>query len=193
MRIVELGAGASGFQFMLSQLGVEVISVDPLENPSDSVDWVFTNRGFDHLNSVFGGKVKFIRNRIERAGLPEASVDCVFAISVLEHVPEEGIGSLVREVARILRPGGVLVATIDLFLDLWPFTEKKTNQFGSNISVRNLVEISGLQLMRGNRDELCGFDEFVPERIASRARGGEFYVSNGVACQGVVLVKREAE
>jgi len=192
MQVIELGAGASGFQFMLSQQGLDVTSVDPLENPSGDVEWRFSSDGFDHLNAAFGGNVRFIRERIENAGIRDGTVDRVFAISVIEHVPESAIGSLVQGVSRALKPGGLLVATIDLFLDLQPFTEVEANQYGRNISVRSLVDQSGLELVGGQREELCGFEEFVPTRISGRARHGEFYVSNNVACQAIVLRKPES-
>ncbi len=47
-----------------------------------------------------------------RSGLPDASVDLVYSNSVLEHVPREGIAALMRETARILRPGGLAVHSV---------------------------------------------------------------------------------
>jgi SAM-dependent methyltransferase len=39
--------------------------------------------------------------------LPDASVDVVFAICVVHHVPPARWGSFAAEMARVLRPGGV--------------------------------------------------------------------------------------
>jgi SAM-dependent methyltransferase len=39
-------------------------------------------------------------------GLPERSVDIAFSNSVLEHVPPDVIADLMREIKRVLRPGG---------------------------------------------------------------------------------------
>lgn len=43
------------------------------------------------------------------SGLPAAAFDCIVAVEVLEHVEEDAL--FVREVARVLRPGGVFLMT----------------------------------------------------------------------------------
>jgi SAM-dependent methyltransferase len=40
------------------------------------------------------------------------SFDKVFSISVLEHIPDDGDGLALREIARVLRPGGVVALTV---------------------------------------------------------------------------------
>lgn len=42
----------------------------------------------------------------------DRTFDRVFSISVLEHIPDDGDSLAVREIARVLRPGGVLALTV---------------------------------------------------------------------------------
>ncbi|AFZ23241.1 methyltransferase family protein [Cylindrospermum stagnale PCC 7417] len=187
MRVVEVGAGASGFQFALAQAGLDVTSVDPLINPSESVDWIFSKDDFYHLNQSFGGKVKFIQDFLQNAKLESNQYDRVFSVSAIEHIPSQEIGSLVKEIGRILKPGGLFLATIDLFLDCYPFTNQVSNQYGSNISISSLVEESGLKLKIGNPSELYGYPEFDYNLILNRL--DEFLVVNKVLTQCIVLEK----
>lgn len=48
--------------------------------------------------------------------IPDSSFDIVFSISVVEHVPRNGISGFFRDIARIMRPGGRMVHLIDTYL-----------------------------------------------------------------------------
>jgi SAM-dependent methyltransferase len=187
MRVVDIGAGASGFQFVLAESDISVVSVDPLENPSETVDWLFTPQDFQRINRAFGARVQVIRDYLENAKLESDNYDRVFAISVLEHIPECSVFSLMKEIRRILKPGGLCVATVDLFLDCYPFTENITNQYGRNISVHRLVEESGLALKSGDRCQLYGYREFDKNEVLRRRE--EFLTWNNVMSQCFVLEK----
>ena len=52
-----------------------------------------------------------------RLPLRSDSIDCVVALEVVEHFADD-VGVL-REAARILRPGGVLIASVPAFMALW--------------------------------------------------------------------------
>src|SRR5439155_12736711 len=95
--------------------------------------WPVDEATFRTLNRAFGTTVELRRTFLEDAGIENDSVDRVFCISTLEHVPDDGIASIVSEIHRILRPGGQCVLTVDLFFDLAPFTDRETNQSGRNV------------------------------------------------------------
>lgn len=187
MKIIDLGAGASGLQFVMAETGAAVTTVDPLINPDDGLDWVFTDVEYHKLNRAFGNKVQFVRKFLEEAGLPENGYDRVVACSVIEHIPQEPAVSLMREVGRVLKPGGRFIATIDLFLDTAPFTDKPRNMWGTNVSVRALVEASGLRIVVGNKAELYGYPEFDPAAI--KRNRDRYLVVNDVLTQCIVLEK----
>lgn len=48
---------------------------------------------------------------------PDDSFDRVFSISVIEHIPEDGDSHAMREIARVLRPGGLLTLTVPFAAD----------------------------------------------------------------------------
>lgn len=48
--------------------------------------------------------------------LPDAYFDVAFSISVIEHVPAQALDGFWRDHARVLKPGGLAVHTIDLYL-----------------------------------------------------------------------------
>jgi hypothetical protein len=128
--------------------------------------------------------------KIEDADVAASSVDTLYSISTLEHLPEESLESLAKSIHRVLKPAGRAVITIDLFLDLHPFSARESNDWGSNISVRDFVEMTGLELVAGDPSELNGFAEFEPREVLGML--AEFYVGRGypVLAQALVLEKR---
>ena len=57
--------------------------------------------------------------------------------------------------------------TVDLFMNLEPFCDRKANEWGSNASIAWIEELVGYEMVAGDRSELCGFPEFSTERILS--------------------------
>ena len=76
---------------------------------------------------------------------------------------------------RLLVPGGLLVLTIDLFLNLAPFCSRAANVWGTNMSVAWIEEILGYPMVAGDRRELNGYPEFSTDDVLSRLE--EFAIS----------------
>lgn len=159
MHVLDLGGGLSGFQFVLSKLGCHVVNVDPGSNDHE-FGCHCENEAMNRLNKCFGTKVRLINKKIIDADLFENSFDRVFSISVIEHIPEEELPETVSRIFELLKPGGLFVVTLDLFLNVRPFSSRTENRFGSNINVRRLVEAAPFELVVGNTRELYGYDEF---------------------------------
>lgn len=184
---VDLGASLSGLQFALAKAGVAVLNVDPGE--SAVMGWPLDGSTFAALNRAFGTSVELRPCFIENAGIRSDSVDRVFCISTLEHVPDGAIESLLAEIRRILRPGGRCVLTVDLFFDLAPFTDKLTNDSGRNVDIAWLVSTSGLELVQGVTSELCGFPDFRPRDILAGLSRFLYSVRVPALAQTLVLQK----
>jgi SAM-dependent methyltransferase len=167
MRSLDIGGSLAGFQFVLAKLGLEVHNCDPGES-AHGLGWPVRPATFAKLNARFGTTVTLHNCFLEDARFPDGHFDRVFSISTIEHIPENELPGLVREVARILRPGGRFVATIDLFLDIAPFADPVSNRWGRNIDVAAMIAASGLRLTTGTTSQLHGFPDFHHRRIMAQ-------------------------
>lgn len=70
-----------------------------------------------------------------------------------------------EKVYKVLKPGGLFILTVDLFLDIEPFTRKTNNVHGSNMNIRSMIHDSGFILEFGEPSLLYGFNEFTPENV----------------------------
>ncbi|MBW3548112.1 MAG: methyltransferase domain-containing protein [Actinobacteria bacterium] len=188
MRAVEIGGSLAGLQFALASAGVKVVNVDPGERAT--VGWPVNQASINRLNRAFRTDVELRNCFIEEAGLEAESFDLVYSISTIEHIPVTLLASILGEVNRILKPGGRCVLTVDLFLDLEPFSYETRNITGANIDIQWLVEQSGLDLEQGDPAELYGFPEFDPKGIMGNLFSYQYGTYYPSLAQAFVLVKR---
>jgi 2-polyprenyl-3-methyl-5-hydroxy-6-metoxy-1,4-benzoquinol methylase len=171
-RVLDVGGCVGGLQFVFALEGCEVVNADPFDE--GGAGWP-AGRGrepmrpelHERLNTLLGTDVRLVRNRIEDADLPDGSFDRVVCVSVLEHLGQAAAEAAVARIGRLLAPGGLFVATVDLFLDLEPFGVLTSNLYGTNLEVAGLVASSGLELLSGDRRELFGFPEFDRDRVVA--------------------------
>ena len=76
----------------------------------------------DHEESLRLLRTRFRADQIlslagDRVPLPDASLDYVTALDVLEHTPDDA--AVVRGFHRLLRPGGLAVVTVPASMALW--------------------------------------------------------------------------
>jgi 2-polyprenyl-3-methyl-5-hydroxy-6-metoxy-1,4-benzoquinol methylase len=162
LHVLEIGGGLGGFQFVLDQQQCHVTNVDP---GMDTNGWPCNAASMDRLNYLFGTHVRLLNTTIAQASLPDASFDRVFCLSVIEHLSEGEARSSMQQAHRFLKPGGLLVMTADLFLNLKPFCSRPANQYGANQNLRNLIEDDRWILQTGDPACLYGFPEFNQDRI----------------------------
>jgi SAM-dependent methyltransferase len=166
LQVLELGGSLAGFQFVLDRAGCRVTNVDPgIE--SHGLGWPVDHDSIRTLNRAFGTAVQLHNCFLSEAPLERASFDRAYSISVLEHIPVAEIPGTIALIYDLLKPGGYLVMTLDLFLNLAPFCSRETNEYGSNVSARLIAESAPFELHEGHRHELLGYDEFDPDHILS--------------------------
>jgi hypothetical protein len=97
---------------------------------------------------------------VEHAGLEAQCYDRAFSISVIEHLPMDEVLSVMHSIFACLKPGGLFVLTVDLFLNLLPFTSRRENRYGRNIDIKALIEVAPFEIVHGRPEELYGFPGF---------------------------------
>ena len=176
-RILEIGGALSGLQFVLAKHGHEVHNVDPF------IDYGVGNYKIDPvaehaaLNRAFGTNVVLHHSTLPETDLAAGDFSAIFCISTLEHLPSEEIEATLSAVRKLLAPGGLVVLTIDLFLDLAPFCSRTTNRWGINVPVAWIEELLGYPIVTGERAELYGYREFSTDQILCRLE--EFSINDG--------------
>jgi len=108
LKAADLGSGVTFFPFAAARLGYEVVCVDtdPIcrKDLSRAIPLVGAGRGRVEVRLIEGSRLP----------IADGELDLVFCVSVLEHIPD--LAGTVREIVRVLRPGGLLVLTLDLDL-----------------------------------------------------------------------------
>ncbi|HEX3358896.1 MAG TPA: class I SAM-dependent methyltransferase [Tepidisphaeraceae bacterium] len=109
LKIIDAGSGVTFFPYFVCDHlpNAEFICID--SNPSYPPMFEAINR------NTPGSRVSFANGMLQKLEMPNSSIDCICCISVLEHT--DNYGEIVREFARVLKPGGLLVLTFDLSLD----------------------------------------------------------------------------
>ncbi len=166
-RILEIGGALSGLQFVLAKDGHEVHNVDPFFDYGSGDYGVDPIAKHAALNRAFGTNVVLHRSTLPEAGL-DGSFSAVFCISTLEHLPPESIEATLSAVKKLMAPGGLVVLTVDLFLNLVPFCGRTSNKWGTNASVAWIEDLLGYEIVTGNRAELYGYKDFSTDDILSR-------------------------
>lgn len=109
LRAADIGSGVTFMPFAVADLGYEVCCVD-----TDPIVGTDLGRAVNALG-YRPDQIYYRATDGRRLPLDDHSLDCLFCISVLEHVPDPS--SLVQEFRRVLKPDGLLLLTIDLALN----------------------------------------------------------------------------
>jgi hypothetical protein len=165
--LVEVGGGLSGLQFVLAREGYDVTNVDP-GMAAKGRGWAVSPTKHRVLSRMFGGPARLIPTVLEDARISERSVDGIISVSTLEHLTQSDLEGVAASIRSILKATGVVILTVDLFLDVVPFTNRSRNQWGTNIDIRTFLEQANLELIFGDRHQLFGFPEFSAATILER-------------------------
>ncbi|HVF21923.1 MAG TPA: class I SAM-dependent methyltransferase [Pyrinomonadaceae bacterium] len=111
LKVADVGCGMTAFTIYLKeQAGCDVTGIDPdvfeagLRYKGHGVSEEFIKRT----------GIKFLRGDMTEVPLESDSQDRAFSISVMEHVPPDVRRRGMQELARILKPGGRAILTVDM-------------------------------------------------------------------------------
>jgi len=111
MKCVDVGCGMTAFTIYLKEYAeCEVVGVDPDIFRSGMK---YKGHGVS-LNFIEKTGLKIMMGGMENIPLPSNSFDRVFCLSVIEHVPADIAKRGMQEIARICKPGGRAIITIDV-------------------------------------------------------------------------------
>ena len=175
-RVLEIGGALSGLQFVLAAMGHEVHNVDPFVDYGDGHYELDPLAIHERMNDAFRTSVTLHRTTLPQLTLSE-KFDAVICVSTIEHLTPEQCEETLRAATSILKPGGLVVLTVDLFLNIAPFTARLTNHWGSNFSIAWLQSLVGGSILSGDVRELYGYDEFSNEDVLARLE--EFEMGRG--------------
>ncbi|MFP5327385.1 MAG: class I SAM-dependent methyltransferase, partial [Acidimicrobiia bacterium] len=100
-RLLDLGCGAGRHAFEAMRLGAEVTAVDLDETELKNAKVLMDD---------IEGTGSAVRGSALELPFPDASFDRVIAAEVLEHIPFDE--PAIRDLARVLKPGGTIAVTV---------------------------------------------------------------------------------
>jgi SAM-dependent methyltransferase len=190
LRIVEIGGGVSGLQFVLAMEGHDVTNIDP-GLAAAGKGWELDSGFHRRLCQTYRSPVRLINKTTADAGLPDEFADVVLCVSAIEHFSDSEIADAAKHVSRLLKPTGLAVFTTDLFVDVVPFTDSPRNRYGKNVDVYRLLADAGLTLVDGRPDQLYGFPEFSPNQVLRNL--STHHVGRGYPCLAQCFTARRSQ
>lgn len=109
----------------------------------------------------------------DAAQLPyeEGTFDVVVILDVLEHIKDDSRGA--REVARVLKPGGLAIIAVPAFMFLWGVTDEVSHHYRryTRKEVKSLIHATGLRVEKSSYFNTFLFPAIAFVRIAVRLLG----------------------
>jgi 2-polyprenyl-3-methyl-5-hydroxy-6-metoxy-1,4-benzoquinol methylase len=152
---LDIGAGITPLPLYLAEQGGKVITVDyhpkirtAEKALEDGNPWGFLDYSEVHSN------ISSFNQDILHTEFENGSFDCIYSVSVIEHMPRHIRREVWNKVSHWLRPGGALLLTVDLVPnteDLWNLAENiqvdPEGEHGSITSISDELAKNGLRLV----------------------------------------------
>lgn len=142
VRVLDLGCGGGRHAFEALRRGADVTAFDMDQSELDGVAAMFT--AMDKAGEVPEGATgEIVQGTALDMPFEDGSFDRVIAAEVLEHIPDDM--TAMREIFRVLRPGGTAAVTVPSFLPeriCWALSEAYHTAPGGHVRIYTLAELS---------------------------------------------------
>jgi SAM-dependent methyltransferase len=152
-RIVDFGAGAGTFAKPVSAAGFDVVCVEP----DETLRSLLVER---HLTCV-----------ADVSSIPSGSADYAYSLNVLEHIEDDA--AALKELFRILRPGGRLLIYVPAFQALFSSMDRKVGHF-RRYRLRHLcgiISCAGFDVLQKTYADCLGFPATLAYKLVDRGGG----------------------
>ena len=105
-RYLDAGSGVTPLAHAVASRGVQADACDAQARLIDEL------RRFEP-EKIYASQVTYTAQDLTALSFPDETFDAVSCISVLEHIPAPADQRALRELMRVLKPGGLLVLTVD--------------------------------------------------------------------------------
>jgi SAM-dependent methyltransferase len=140
-RVLDLGCGAGRHAFEALRRGASVVALDADAGELRGVAEMVA--AMDAAGEVPpGAAARAVRGDATRMPFPDDAFDRVIAAEVLEHIPDDW--QALREIARVLRPGGRLAVTVPAWLPeriCWRLSDDYHNVPGGHVRIYTRAEM----------------------------------------------------
>ncbi len=140
-RVLDLGCGGGRHAFEVLRRGADVVAFDQDPAELENVAAMFV--AMDKAGEVPPGATgRTVTGDALDMPFPDASFDTVIAAEVLEHIPDDM--AAMREIVRVLKPGGLVAVTVPSFLPeriCWALSEDYHTALGGHIRIYTLAEL----------------------------------------------------
>ncbi|MCL1978962.1 MAG: class I SAM-dependent methyltransferase [Methanomassiliicoccaceae archaeon] len=99
-KVLDIGCGNGKTTAALIKMGLDVTGLD------------FSPSAISHCISVFGDKAKFTIAECDRMPFSDNHFDAAVAVHILEHLNETQLKDTVKEISRVLAPGGLVFVRV---------------------------------------------------------------------------------
>jgi len=140
-RVLDLGAGGGRHAFEVLRRGADVVAFDMNAEELAGVRAMFAAMVKEGQVPPGASGDTVVGDALAMP-FPDASFDRVIAAEVLEHIPDDM--TAMREIVRVLKPGGLVAVTVPSFLPeriCWALSEEYHTAPGGHVRIYTLAEL----------------------------------------------------